>query len=73
MKIDFKVGGDDQWFHFTGGAELICKETGKDAYAFTIPLLATSDGKKMGKTEKVPFGLKHLDCRSTITISIGST
>ena len=33
-----QVGGDDQWFHFTGGAELIRKETGKDAYAFTIPL-----------------------------------
>ncbi len=47
-----QVGGDDQWFHFTGGAELIRKETGKEAYAFTIPLLATSDGKKMGKTEK---------------------
>jgi tyrosyl-tRNA synthetase len=47
-----QVGGDDQWFHFTGGAELIRKETGKEAFAFTIPLLATSDGKKMGKTEK---------------------
>lgn len=47
-----QVGGDDQWFHFTGGAELIRRETQQDAYAFTIPLLATSDGKKMGKTEK---------------------
>lgn len=47
-----QVGGDDQWFHFTGGVELIRRETQQDAYAFTIPLLATSDGKKMGKTEK---------------------
>ncbi len=46
-----QVGGDDQWFHFTGGAELIRRETSKEAYAFTIPLLTTSDGKKMGKTE----------------------
>ena len=47
-----QVGGDDQWFHFCGGIELIRRETGKQAYAFTIPLLTTSDGKKMGKTEK---------------------
>ncbi len=47
-----QVGGDDQWFHFTGGTDLIRRETQKEAYAFTIPLLATSDGKKMGKTEK---------------------
>lgn len=46
-----QVGGDDQWFHFCGGLELIRRETGNQAYAFTIPLLATSDGKKMGKTE----------------------
>ena len=46
-----QVGGDDQWFHFCGGIELIRRETGKQAYAFTIPLLTTSDGKKMGKTE----------------------
>jgi len=47
-----QVGGDDQWFHFCGGVELIRRETGKTAYGFTIPLLATADGKKMGKTEK---------------------
>ena len=47
-----QVGGDDQWFHFCGGIELIRREMGKQAFAFTIPLLTTSDGKKMGKTEK---------------------
>jgi len=47
-----QIGGDDQWFHFCGGLELIRRETGNQAYAFTIPLLTTSDGKKMGKTEK---------------------
>lgn len=47
-----QVGGDDQWFHFCGGVELIRRETGKEAYGFTIPLLTTGNGKKMGKTEK---------------------
>ena len=46
-----QVGGDDQWFHFCGGVELIRRELQKEAYAFTIPLLTTADGKKMGKTE----------------------
>ena len=46
-----QVGGDDQWFHFCGGVELIRRELHKEAYAFTIPLLTTADGKKMGKTE----------------------
>ena len=47
-----QVGGDDQWFHFCGGMDLIRRETGEHAYAFTIPLLTRADGKKMGKTEK---------------------
>jgi tyrosyl-tRNA synthetase len=46
-----QVGGDDQWFHFCGGVELIRRETGNHAYGFTIPLLTTANGKKMGKTE----------------------
>ena len=46
-----QVGGDDQWFHFCGGVRLIRRELQKEAYAFTIPLLTTADGKKMGKTE----------------------
>ena len=47
-----QFGGDDQWFHFCGGSDLIRRECQATAYAFTIPLLATADGKKMGKTEK---------------------
>jgi tyrosyl-tRNA synthetase len=34
------------------GTELIRKKLGKEAWGLTIPLLTTSDGKKMGKTEK---------------------
>lgn len=47
-----QVGGDDQWFHFCGGVDLIRRESAVQAFAFTIPLLTTSEGKKMGKTEK---------------------
>ena len=47
-----QVGGDDQWFHFCGGVELIRRESRTEGFAFTIPLLTTADGKKMGKSEK---------------------
>ena len=47
-----QVGGDDQWFHFCGGVELIRRESRTEGFAFTIPLLTTADGRKMGKSEK---------------------
>ena len=47
-----QVGGDDQWFNILGGVDLIRRVNAKDAHAITTPLLATADGKKMGKTEK---------------------
>ncbi|MEC8425724.1 MAG: tyrosine--tRNA ligase, partial [Myxococcota bacterium] len=46
-----QLGGDDQWFHFLGGIELIRRVAGNQGHAFTIPLLLTASGKKMGKTE----------------------
>ena len=49
---NMQFGGDDQWANMLGGTELIRKKLGKDAYAMTITLLLTSEGKKMGKTEK---------------------
>ena len=48
--VNMQFGGDDQWSNMLAGTELIRKKTGKDAYALTITLLLTSDGKKMGKT-----------------------
>lgn len=45
-----QFGGDDQWSNMLGGTELIRRKLGKDAYAMTINLLLTSEGKKMGKT-----------------------
>lgn len=47
-----ELGGDDQWSNIIGGIELIRKCEGKSAYGMTFTLLTTSEGKKMGKTQK---------------------
>lgn len=51
-----QIGGDDQWGNIVSGSDLIRRvhagEKFEDAYAMTCPLIMTSDGKKMGKTEK---------------------
>lgn len=47
-----QLGGDDQWSNMLGGMELVRRKEQKQAFCVTLPLLANSDGKKMGKTEK---------------------
>jgi len=47
-----ELGGDDQWSNIIGGIELIRRCDGKEAYGMTFTLLTTSEGKKMGKTQK---------------------
>jgi len=47
-----QIGGDDQWGNIVAGIELIRRVNGNEAYGLTFPLITTSDGKKMGKTEK---------------------
>jgi len=47
-KIQF--GGQDQWGNIVCGVELIRKKLNQEVFGFTVPLLTTSDGKKMGKT-----------------------
>jgi tyrosyl-tRNA synthetase len=47
-----QLGGDDQWSNILAGANLIRKKERKEAYGMTFTLLLTSDGRKMGKTEK---------------------
>ena len=47
-----ELGGDDQWSNILAGANLIRIKEQKQAYGMTFALLATSDGKKMGKTAK---------------------
>ncbi len=49
---ELECGGDDQWSNMLAGADLIRRKEGKDAYAMTFTLLTTSEGKKMGKTQK---------------------
>ncbi len=46
-----QMGGDDQWSNILSGADLIRRLDGKEAYGITFPLLTTSNGRKMGKTE----------------------
>lgn len=47
-----QMGGDDQWSNVLAGVELIRRKEQKPAYCMTCKLLTTSDGRKMGKTEK---------------------
>ena len=47
-----ELGGDDQWSNILAGADLIRRKERKSAFAMTFTLLTTSEGKKMGKTQK---------------------
>lgn len=47
-----QLGGDDQWSNILGGIDLIRRVEGKESYGMTFTLLTTSEGNKMGKTEK---------------------
>ena len=46
-----QVEGSDQWGNITTGIDLISKKIGKKAYAFTMPLILDTAGKKFGKSE----------------------
>jgi len=46
-----QMGGNDQWGNILAGVDLIRRIKQKEVNAFTYPLLTTSSGKKMGKTE----------------------
>ena len=51
---ELQIGGDDQWGNIVAGVDLIRRLEGSEARSFglTFPLVLTSDGRKMGKTEK---------------------
>ncbi len=57
-----QLGGDDQWSNIIAGVELVRKCDQKEVYGLTFKLLTTSEGKKMGKTEK---GAIWLDSQKT--------
>jgi tyrosyl-tRNA synthetase len=46
-----QFGGSDQWGNIITGIDLIHKTLEKEAFGITTPLLTTSSGVKMGKTE----------------------
>jgi tyrosyl-tRNA synthetase len=56
--VRLQVGGDDQWGNMVSGIDLTRRMGGDEVFVLTFPLLTTSDGKKMGKTEK---GAIYLD------------
>lgn len=50
--VRLQVGGDDQWGNMVSGIDLTRRMRGEEVFVLTFPLITTSDGKKMGKTEK---------------------
>ena len=62
MGVKLECGGADQWSNMLAGADLIRRKLAKPAYAMTFELLTTSEGKKMGKTQK---GAVWLDAAKT--------
>lgn len=57
-----QMGGNDQWGNMVAGIDLIRRVEGKVSYCMTFPLITTSHGQKMGKTEK---GTVWLDSKLT--------
>lgn len=47
---DLQFGGSDQWGNLTTGIELIRKLNNEEVYAFSVPLIVDSTGKKLGKS-----------------------
>ncbi|MCD6152505.1 MAG: tyrosine--tRNA ligase [Syntrophobacterales bacterium] len=57
-----QMGGNDQWGNMVAGIDLIRRLEGNTVYGITFPLIITSLGHKMGKTEK---GTIWLDSKLT--------
>ena len=47
LSLPFELGGDDQW-NILGGVVCV-RPGGGEKYTHDLPLLTTSEGKKMGK------------------------
>ena len=61
-KCKMQFGGDDQWSNIINGVELVRREEGEQVFGMTFALLTTSEGIKMGKTQK---GALWLDAEKT--------
>ncbi len=62
LECKMQFGGNDQWSNILGGVDLSRRELQKQVYGMTFSLLTTSEGKKMGKTQK---GALWLDAKKT--------
>ena len=49
--VKLQLGGSDQWGNIVSGTELTRRVDKNQVFGLTAPLITTSDGKKMGKTE----------------------
>ena len=54
-----QMGGSDQWGNIVCGIDLARRLTGASLYGLTTPLLTTSSGQKMGKTENGAIWLNY--------------
>ncbi len=54
-----QVGGADQWGNIVAGIDLIRRKESSEVYGFTCPLVTTSTGEKMSKSQ--PGGAIWLD------------
>ncbi len=46
-----QMGGSDQWGNIVNGIDLTRRMLGAEVYGLTTPLMTTSDGRKMGKSQ----------------------
>ena len=46
-----QIGGSDQWGNIVNGVELIKRNSSKEVFGLTTPLITLASGAKMGKTE----------------------
>ncbi len=63
--VFMQMGGNDQWGNMVAGIDLIRRVEGKTAFSMTFPLITTSQGQKMGKTEK---GTVWLDAKTHVSL-----
>lgn len=59
-----QLGGADQWGNIVSGIDLTRKKSKKTVYGYTVPLITTSTGQKMGKTANGAIWLKEPQCSS---------
>ena len=48
--VEMQSGASDQWGNIVAGVDLIRRRLGKQAFAYTHPLITKSDGQKFGKS-----------------------